>query len=106
MKISTSTRVLEITDQGVFGVHCAIDAPQRKERFGMPDYESLAADEGTLFPADTVAYAVGYAPKTEEVLSLREADEFYMIGDCVMPKNIQQATSQGFFAARNLGRVY
>ncbi len=107
VKISTSTRVLEITDQGVFGVHCAIDAPQRKERFGMPDYESLAADEGTLFLADTVAYAVGYAPKTEEVLSLREAvDEFYMIGDCVMPKNIQQATSQGFFAARNLGRVY
>ena len=33
------------------------------------------------------------------------APEFYTIGDCVTPATIYQATSQAFYAARDIGRL-
>lgn len=61
---------------------------------------------GEFYEADTVIYAVGQAPLREEAEALRDcAPEFYVIGDCGVPKNIMQATSMADAAARNLGRV-
>ncbi|MBQ8974863.1 MAG: FAD-dependent oxidoreductase, partial [Oscillospiraceae bacterium] len=59
-----------------------------------------------LFAADTVIYAVGQRPLQDEASALsRCAPEFYQIGDCVAPKNITNATSLAFMAARNIGRI-
>jgi 2,4-dienoyl-CoA reductase-like NADH-dependent reductase (Old Yellow Enzyme family)/thioredoxin reductase len=58
-----------------------------------------------LFAADTVIYAVGQRPLQDEALALKFcAPEFYMIGDCVAPKNITNATSVAFEIARSIGR--
>ena len=57
-------------------------------------------------PADRVIYAVGQRSLQEEALALRDcAPEFYMIGDCLSPKNIANATAQGHDVAVNLGRL-
>lgn len=34
------------------------------------------------------------------------APEFYMLGDCVTPRNITAATSTAYMTARNIGRDY
>jgi len=50
-----------------------------------------------LFEADTVVYAVGQSPLQEEAMSFHDAaPEFHMLGDCVTPKDITNATSQAF----------
>ena len=55
--------------------------------------------------ADTVIYAAGQRPLREEALALRPcAPEFYMLGDCVTPKNILAATQAAFQLARDIGR--
>lgn len=83
--LHTSTRVLEINGQGV-----VIEDPE-----GISEYQ-----------ADTVIYAVGQKPVTEVTESLRFcAPEFYSIGDCNVPANIQQATKEAYYAARNIGRI-
>ena len=53
--------------------------------------------------ADTVIYATGQRPLWEdaELLSM-SARDYYMIGDCISPKNIMNATSMAFTAARNI----
>lgn len=67
------TRALEVTKDGV--------------RCDCGGIEELVA-------ADTVICAVGQSPLTDEAYSLRDcAPEFYVIGDCVQPKNITAATS-------------
>ncbi len=59
-----------------------------------------------FFEADRVIYAVGQRPLQEEALALRFcAPEFCMVGDCVQPKNIANATAQAHDAAVNLGRI-
>ena len=59
-----------------------------------------------FFDAETVIYAVGQRPLQDEALDLRFcAPEFYMIGDCVSPKNIPNATSQAYDISINIGRV-
>jgi len=59
-----------------------------------------------LYPADTVIYAIGMKPFQDEAAAFgRAAPEFYQIGDCLSAKNIINATSAGFNAARNVGRV-
>jgi len=59
-----------------------------------------------FFDAETVIYAVGQRPLQDEALDLRYcAPEFYMIGDCVSPKNIPNATSQAYDISINIGRV-
>ena len=61
--------------------------------------------EEKFFPADTVIYAVGQRPESEAALSLRFcAPEFYLIGDCVAPRNITSATGSAFQTARDIGR--
>jgi hypothetical protein len=63
------------------------------------------AEEGSrkLFPADTVIYAVGRLPLQEEADKLRFcAPEFHQIGDCLTPKNIQQATGMAYTIARDI----
>ena len=58
-----------------------------------------------FYPADTVIYAVGQRALREEAMSLNGcAPEFYMLGDCLVQKNITEATSLAFTIARNLGR--
>jgi|GEM_PF-2999842 len=33
-----------------------------------------------------------------------QTPEFYMIGDCVMPRNMTDATGEAFMISRNIGR--
>ena len=57
-----------------------------------------------LIEADTVIYATGMQPLWEETRQLNlAAPEYYMIGDCLTPKNISNATSMAFSVARNIG---
>lgn len=80
--VSLSTRVEEITDDGVRAVR---------------DGESLT------FPADSVICAMGQHALREEAEALRFcAPEFYVLGDCVTPKNILQATAMADAIAKNL----
>ena len=68
----------------------------------------LAEREGEelFFPADTVVYAVGQRPLSEEALALNAcAPEFYMAGDCVAAKNIMAATAAAYQAAKDIGRI-
>ena len=84
MRIHVSTRALEVTETGL----------------------RVAGPEGEYeLPADTVIYAAGQRPLREEALALRDcAPEFYMLGDCVTPKNIVAATQAAFQLARDIGR--
>ncbi|NLT15207.1 MAG: FAD-dependent oxidoreductase [Clostridiales bacterium] len=85
IRLALGTKAVEINDRGVLGCNDGGEA---------------------LFEADTVIYAVGQAPLHEEADALRtSAPEFYIIGDCGIPKNIMQATSMADATARNLGRV-
>jgi len=63
--------------------------------------------EGTVFyEADTVIHALGQVPLQEEALALQFcAPEFYMLGDCVAPKTIGNATATAFEIANNIGRI-
>lgn len=64
--------------------------------------EGVSCDKGFV-EADTVIYAVGQAPLYEEASALRLcAPEFYQIGDCVLPKNIMQATAMADACAKNI----
>ena len=86
-KVGTAfnTSPVEITDDGVIGRN---------------------AEGEKLYPADTVIYAVGQRPLADEAEQFRFcAPEFYTIGDCVTPATIYQATSQAFYAARDIGRL-
>ncbi len=63
------------------------------------------AEGEKFFPADTVIYAVGQRPMSEDALALRFcAPEFHQIGDCITPKNITNATGSAFMIARDIGR--
>jgi len=57
------------------------------------------------YDADTVIYAVGQSPLREDALALSLcAPGFHMLGDCISPRNITDATSEAFHIARNIGR--
>ena len=81
--------------------------------------ESSAGSEGTtglaglecsgskerFFAADTIIYAAGQTPRRADALALNYcAPEFYMLGDCVMPGNITDATGSAYDTALNIGR--
>ena len=56
--------------------------------------------------ADTVIYAVGQRPLREEAIAMNFcAPGFYLIGDCITPRNITSATTEAFMTARNIGRL-
>ncbi|MBR2521477.1 MAG: FAD-dependent oxidoreductase [Oscillospiraceae bacterium] len=60
---------------------------------------------GFSLEADTVIYAAGQKPLREESLALNYcAPEFYMIGDCVEPRNMASANAEAFTIARDIGR--
>lgn len=84
LNINLKTKALEIVENGVVGLN----------------------DEGLkLFEADTVIYAVGQNPKQVEAMALHDcAPEFYILGDCVAPKNITNATSAAYEISRSIGR--
>jgi pyruvate/2-oxoglutarate dehydrogenase complex dihydrolipoamide dehydrogenase (E3) component len=64
------------------------------------------AGEELFLPADTVIYAVGQRPLSEEALALNAcAPEFYAVGDCLGAKNILAATAAAYQAALDAGRL-
>ena len=85
IRTSLSTRAKEIRPDGVLG-----------EKDGAEIF----------FPADTVIYAVGQKPLSEEALALNAcAPEFYAVGDCLGAKNILAATSAAYQAGIDIGRI-
>ena len=84
MRVLTSTKALQIKDG-------ALLAEGKNGEFEIP--------------ADTVINALGQVPLMDEALALREcAVEFYQIGDCITPRNIQSATQAAYQIARDIGR--
>jgi 2,4-dienoyl-CoA reductase-like NADH-dependent reductase (Old Yellow Enzyme family) len=114
VRISTATRVLEITEQGIAGEYVgnAFTLPPGKtvqaaagtsNTFGRALRSDIEKGSRQFFPADTVIYAVGRVPLRQEADALRFcAPVFYQIGDCLAAKNIQQATSLAFSIARDI----
>ena len=83
IQIHTSTRAVEVNDKGVVG-----------EKDGQQQ----------LFEADTVVTAMGMRPRRDEALALRMcAPEFYLVGDCNVPKSIREANWAGYQAALDIG---
>jgi 2,4-dienoyl-CoA reductase-like NADH-dependent reductase (Old Yellow Enzyme family)/thioredoxin reductase len=84
IKTILSTKAVEINEKGA-----VCEGPEGK----------------IVLEADTLVYAVGQQPLWEETNALRFcAPEFHQIGDCLVPKNIQAATSAAFHIARDIGR--
>lgn len=78
--LQTSTRCLEITEQGVVA--------------------QLPSGEIKLFPADTVICALGLRANRDAAGSLRlPQHNFISIGDCRSPRQVTQAIREGFDAA-------
>lgn len=71
-----------------------------------PEGVLCSTSEGDrFFPADAIIYAVGQKAHREQSIAFHScAPEFHMIGDCIQPRNITDATSEAFMIARNLGR--
>ncbi len=84
VELHLSTRADKITEEGVY---CT---SEKGEEF---------------FAGDSVIYAVGMRPNRDAAEALRFcAPEFYMIGDCITPKNITNATSMAFEISNSIGR--
>lgn len=104
--VSISTKAEEITEEGVL---CSFTGEEGApgSMFGMPKYQADGTEGTRLYQADTVIYSVGQRPLREECNELRGcAPEFYQIGDCVVPRNIWEATSAGHYTARDIGQLY
>ena len=71
-----------------------------------PDGVTGQGSEGEcFFPADTVVCALGRTPLRDEAAALALcAPEFHVIGDCVIPATIWQATEAAYHAAMDLGK--
>jgi NADPH-dependent 2,4-dienoyl-CoA reductase/sulfur reductase-like enzyme len=81
----TSTKAVEITPEGVLA-----EGPEGQK----------------LYEGDTVVYAVGQKPLSEEAWRLHDcAPEFYAVGDCKVPATIMKATKEAYYAARDIGRI-
>ena len=91
----------EIKNAGI-DVVLNIDA----EEFTGTEVICRSADGQRRFACDTFIYAIGQAPLTQEAMALSGcAPEFYVVGECGIPKNIMQATSMADAAVRDLGRL-
>jgi pyruvate/2-oxoglutarate dehydrogenase complex dihydrolipoamide dehydrogenase (E3) component len=116
IQVSTCTRAVEVNENGVIGVYVGnaytlppcptVDAAiLHSNSFGR--VVRADAEEGSrkLYEADTVVYATGRRALWDEAERLRFcAPEFHQIGDCLIPRNIHQATSMAFTVARDIGR--
>ena len=82
IKMHYNTKALEVTPEGV----------------------NCEGPDGPLsIVADTVIYATGQRALWEDADCLSmSAREFYLIGDCMAPRNITNATSMAFSVARNI----
>ena len=82
--IHLGTKALEITENGVL---------------------AETKDGKQLFEADTIVFATGQIPLQNEAMGLHAAaPEFYVLGDCVTPSNITNATSSAYEISRTIGR--
>ena len=114
IQVSTATRAVEINGKGVVGAYVGSAATLppcptvqaavlQSNVFGRVVRADAQEGSRQLFEADTVIYATGQQPLLEEVEALRFcAPEFHQIGDCLAPKNIQQATRMAFAVARDI----
>jgi 2,4-dienoyl-CoA reductase-like NADH-dependent reductase (Old Yellow Enzyme family) len=112
--VSTSTRASEVTSDGVWGeyVGSAFVLPAcptvqkavlQSNSFGRAVKAEAEVGSKTLFEADTIVYATGRQPLSAEVDALRfAAPEFHQIGDCWIPRTVQQATRMAFAVARDI----
>lgn len=83
IKVVTNMDIAEITDNGVI----AIDRNWQKHPF----------------EADTVVLARGYTPSRALYDALQgQVPELYAIGDCVKPRTIRAAVSEGAYIARQI----
>jgi len=83
--VRLSTKAAEITENGVVCV---------------------GKDGEYTLPADTVVYAVGQRALQDESMALYNcANEFYQLGDCLVPSNIKNAVTTAYVTARNIGRI-
>ena len=115
--VVTSTKAVEITPDGVMGEFVGDDfslpGPCQTLKDGMLESAISAASqsreekvgEQKLYKADNTLYALGQIPLREEANALRDcAKEFYLIGDCVEPRNVYHANSVAYTIARDIGR--
>ena len=116
IEVALSVKAVEISNDGVLtepaDVDTGLEPSSTVERAALdsPSYwQMFKADEDSkprLYAADTVIYAVGQLPLWEEAVKIQCcAPEFYMIGDCQSPKNIEQATLTARTVARDIGRL-
>ena len=62
-------------------------------------------DGEVFFPADTVVCALGMKPNREEAADLALcAPEYHVLGDCVIPATVYQATNAAYFEALDIGK--
>jgi len=108
VRISVATNVTEINEDGVTGEFTGEPLPPKNPMpFALPLYPPVGTSGKAVFPADTIAYAIGRKPLWDEALSLRGcAAEFYQIGDCITPGSIYDATNTAYFTALGLGKRY
>ena len=79
IKVLTGTKAVEVTDKGVIAVN---------------------ADGEKLYEADTVVTAMGMKALMNEALALSScAPEFYIAGDCKVPRSIREANWEGYQSA-------
>lgn len=65
----------------------------------------VAAGGERYFKADTVIYAAGRRPLSDEASALYDcAGQFHVLGDCVAPRTIGEATAAAMTIARDIGR--
>ena len=84
IKVCLNTKVTKITPEGVTGE---------------------GKDGEAFFPADTVVCALGMKPNREQAAALALcAPEFHVLGDCVIPATIYQATNAAYFQALDIGK--
>ena len=107
VKISTSTKALEITGDGLLAEYTGTEPVAMPFVFGLPPYPADAKEGTHLYEADTIAYAIGMTPRREAADALRfSAPIFHQIGDCEAPRNIYFATNTAHYIAQDLGKVY
>ncbi|WKY45220.1 FAD-dependent oxidoreductase [Eubacteriaceae bacterium ES2] len=117
IEVVTSTKAVEITDQGVIGEFVGDLFSEEKccetIRKGMLESAVTQASmnqhyeigKQSFYEADTVIYALGQKPLQDQADAMRKcAPLFFELGDCVEPKNIYTANTTAYTIARDLGR--
>ncbi len=64
-----------------------------------------SGDAESFIDAETVVVALGMRSRSSEAAAMYQAaPEFYMIGDCSAPRNIQVSTDEAYHVASDIGR--